>query len=169
MNKTPNQSVKIILIAAIDQNNVIGSEGHLPWHIPEDFSHFKQTTDGHTVIMGRKTYESIGKPLPNRLNIVLTRNKAFAPTSGVVACTTLRQALAVAQEKGTKVFIIGGAQVYAETMPYAHEMILSHIPGTHKGDVFFPAWGKEWNMTKEDTREKFTIRTYEHDKPALLE
>ena len=163
-------TMKIILIAALDDNKVIGSEGHLPWHIPEDFIHFKKTTEDHMVVMGRKTYESLGKPLPNRLNIVLTRNKDFKPMEPAIACTTLGQALLLAKSREEKkVFIVGGAHVYAEAMPYAHQMILSHIPGTHKGDTFFPAWDKSWNMTKEDAHEKFTIRTYERQKPEPWE
>lgn len=157
--------MKIILIAAVDENNLIGSQGHIPWHIPEDFRHFRETTDGHTIIMGRKTHESIGKVLPNRLNIVLTRNRNFTPVAPARACTTLPQALTMARERREdKVFIIGGAQMYAEAMPYAHQMILSHIKGIHKGDAFFPAWEKEWRVTKEIPHGQFTIRYYERDK-----
>ena len=149
----------------MDENNLIGNQGHIPWHIPEDFRHFKETTDGHTIIMGRKTHESLGKVLPNRLNIVLTRNRDFKPKEPATACTTLSHALTTACERREdKVFIIGGAQIYAEAMPYAHQMILSHIKGIHKGDAFFPAWGKEWNVTKEIPHGQFTIRYYERDK-----
>lgn len=162
---TLNQPMKIILIAALDENNLIGNQGHIPWHIPDDFRHFRETTDGHTVVMGRKTHESLNKALPNRLNIVLTRNKDFKPIPPAVPCTTLPQALRMARERREdKVFIIGGAQIYAEAQPYAHQMILSHIHGIHKGDAFFPAWDKEWKITKEIPHGQFTIKYYERPK-----
>ncbi len=158
--------MNITLIAALDENNVIGNQGRIPWHIPDDFKHFKQTTENHTVIMGRKTHESIGKVLPNRLNIVLTRNKGYQPKEPALACATLQQALRLAVKRNEdKVFIVGGAQVYAEAMPYAHQMILSHINGVHKGDAFFPAWGKEWKVISEIKHGSFTIRHYHRNKP----
>ncbi|MBI2146971.1 serine hydroxymethyltransferase [Candidatus Woesearchaeota archaeon] len=151
---------KVIIIAALDENRVIGNKKSLPWRIPGDFRHFKDTTDGHAVIMGRTTFESLGKPLPNRMNIVLTSRPFNAP--GVSVSKDLRSAIITAAAQGYgSIFLIGGASVYAEGLQYADEMILSHIPGTHEGDTFFPQWdAQQWQMGREQQREGFAVRWY---------
>ena len=144
------------IVAALDEKYVIGSKGKIPWHLPEDFKHFKKTTLGGAVIMGRLTYESLGKPLPNRQNIVLTSRKL----DGVLTATSLTDALKLV-EAGREAFVIGGARVYADALPLADELILSHVKGKHQGDVFFPKLGGEWIVTKEEPHEKFTVKWYE--------
>ena len=154
--------MEIILIAALDENRVIGNKGQIPWHLPEDFKHFKETTKGHAVIMGRKTFASIGKPLPQRLNIVLTRDADFETTPDVVVCGSLEEAIAAAKNAGKeKAFIIGGANVYAQSLNVADQMILSHVPGKHEGDAFFPQWGNEWKVVEEKRYGGFVVKVYQ--------
>ena len=142
----------ISLIAAVGKNGVIGDHGKIPWHLPADFKHFKETTMGHPVIMGRKTYESIGKPLPGRINIIVTRQKGYAAQD----CTTvgtLDEAFSAAQASGTdEVFVIGGAEIYKEAMPRAQKLYLTEVEGNFEGDAFFPEVSSlEW---KELSKEK---------------
>ena len=166
---------EIIIIAALDENHVIGNKKTLPWHVPEDFKHFQETTNGHAVIMGRTTFESLGKPLSNRLNIVLTRNPESQISQlhqeGVIVLQSLSEAIQLAKQKGyQRIFLIGGASLYLEGFAVADKMILSHIPGVHEGDTFFPPWNSnEWRVTNEQQREGFAIKTYErkrHEQPT---
>ena len=155
--------MKLSLIAALDENRVIGNKGGIPWHIPEDFKHFKETTKGFPVIMGRKTFESIGRPLPKRLNIILTRNKEFVALEGCVVCDSLEKGIEIAkqqQPEPEKAFVIGGAGVYEQALSFADEMILSHVPGTHEGDTFFPQWSDEWVTHEEKDFGKFVVKIY---------
>jgi dihydrofolate reductase len=137
-------------IVAVSENNVIGRDGHLPWHLSADLKRFKAITTGHSIILGRKNYDDIGRPLPNRTNYVLTRNTAFkAP--GCVVCGSLSQALEGAQAAGeTECFIIGGAAVYREAMPLVKKLYLTRVIAEVDGDVFFPEWGEGWRMVSED-------------------
>jgi len=154
--------MNIMIIAALDENRVIGNKGQIPWHLPEDFKHFKETTKGHAVIMGRKTFVSIGKPLPQRLNMVLTRDADFETTPDVVVCGSLEEAIAAAKNAGKeKAFIIGGANVYEQSLNVADQMILSHVPGKHEGDAFFPQWGNEWKVVEEKKHEGFVVKVYQ--------
>ncbi|RNC72712.1 MAG: dihydrofolate reductase [Desulfuromonadales bacterium] len=126
----------ITLIAAMDENRVIGKDGSMPWHLPDDLARFRAITLGHPVIMGRKTFASIGRPLPGRLNIVLTRQEGYAP-DGVVVARTLAEALTLAGAAG-EVFICGGGQVYRAAMPLAHRVLLTVVQGAFPGDTTFP-------------------------------
>ncbi len=131
----------ISLIAALTRNRVIGKNNDLPWHLPDDMKYFMQTTKGHHVIMGRKNYDSIPpryRPLPERTNIVITRQPDFnAP--GCIVVHSLRQALDVAGAAGEKeAFVIGGAQIYKEALPYAHRLYLTEIDTELEGDTYFP-------------------------------
>lgn len=126
----------IFLIAAMSTNRVIGRNGKTPWHIPEELRFFKETTMGHPLIMGRKTFTSLPGPLPGRENIVLSRNPSFAP-SGVSIAVTLTEALDRCQGQET-VFVIGGAQVFSEAMPFATGIILSTLEQEVDGDTCFP-------------------------------
>ncbi len=141
-------TLRISLIAALADNRVIGDSNRLLWHIPEDFRHFKATTMGKPVVMGRKTYDSIGKPLPGRANIVITRNPAWG-ADGVTAVPSLEQAFEIAKKNGAdEVFVIGGAQVYAQALPFATTLYLSHIHKTFYGDAVFPPLGmQQWRET----------------------
>lgn len=132
----------IYMIAALSQNNQIGLNNQMPWHIPEDLHYFKTITTGHTVIMGRKTFESIGRPLPNRRNIVLTQNVDFAPP-GVEIIHTLKEALELSQEL-PEVFIIGGGEIYTAFMPYADKLYLTLIPKVITGDTTFPDYQNDF-------------------------
>ncbi|WP_414500757.1 MULTISPECIES: dihydrofolate reductase [unclassified Zymobacter] len=134
--------VPVAMIAALSRNRVIGADNKMPWHLPEDLGHFKRLTWQKPIIMGRNTFESIGRPLPSRHNIVLTRDPAFA-AEGVVVCRDWPSALAAAQqyalEHGAEeVMVIGGGQVYAEAMPDADRLYLTEIRMTVEGDTRFP-------------------------------
>lgn len=148
--KAFGQSVPhLTLIAGVARNGVIGANGGLPWSLPEDLRHFKATTAGHPVIMGRATFDSLGRPLPGRLNIVMTRGHEPLP-AGVVAVDSLEEAVwRGGREAGAKrlddVFVIGGARVYAAALPWATCMILSEIDLEPEGDTLFPAWDRaDW-------------------------
>lgn len=133
---------KIILVA-MTRDRVIGREGRIPWHIPEELRLFRDLTVGHSVVMGRRTFESIGRPLPERRNIVIS--STLPPTPGVIVCSTLRKALAEGAAYGKKIFLIGGRQVYAESLPIADLLRISWIAGEYPGDVFFPPLNlSEW-------------------------
>ncbi|WP_417319502.1 type 3 dihydrofolate reductase [Emcibacter sp.] len=134
--------VKISLIVAMAENRVIGKDNALPWHISSDLKYFKEQTMGKPVIMGRKTYESIGKPLPGRTNIVITRDTSFSP-EGVIPAFELEMALDVAQgiaeAKGLdEVMVIGGAQIYELVLPQANRLYLTLVRGDVEGDAWFP-------------------------------
>ncbi|MBL7856718.1 MAG: dihydrofolate reductase [Cyclobacteriaceae bacterium] len=147
----------ISLIAALSENNVIGKNNDLPWHLPDDMKYFMQTTKGHHCIMGRKNYESIPekfRPLPNRTNIVVTRQQHFhAP--GCIVVHSLEHALTLAEKNGEQeVFIIGGSDIYGLGMPHAHRLYLTEIKTSLEGDTFFPSYKKnEW---KEVSRKHHT-------------
>jgi dihydrofolate reductase len=137
--------VIISLIAAVAENGVIGREGGLPWRIPEDLKFFKATTIGKPVIMGRKTFESIGRPLPGRMNIVLTRDPAWH-AAGVIVAHDLDDALSTACDSGAiEAMIIGGADIYEMALPLAHRIYLTRIQCEFEGDALFPALDpSEW-------------------------
>ena len=140
----------ISAIVAISKNNVIGRDGHLPWHLSADLKRFKAITTGHSIILGRKNYDDIGRPLPNRTNYVLSRNPAFeAP--GCIVCGSLQQAIDGAQAAGeTECCIIGGAAVYREAMPLVKKMYVTRVEQDVQGDVFFPEWGEGWRKVSEE-------------------
>jgi dihydrofolate reductase len=134
--------MKIVLVAAVGENNVIGYAGQLPWRLKSDLQHFRQVTLNRPVIMGRKTYESIGKPLKGRTNIVLTRDLGLiAP--GAVLATSLEAALAIARQDAAKrgvdeIMVIGGSDVFADTMARADRLEITHVHAAPEGDTFFP-------------------------------
>src|SRR4051794_29036562 len=135
------------LIAAVARNGVIGREGQLPWRLPDDLKHFKQLTMGHPIIMGRRTFESIGKPLPGRRNIVVTSRSLSI--DGIDRASSVREALKLVADDG-RAFIIGGAVLYAATLPLVSVMHLTEIDDAVEGDAFFPAFEKsEWNLVSE--------------------
>jgi dihydrofolate reductase len=131
--------MSLSLIVAVAENGVIGRDNALPWHIPEDLRYFKQVTSGKTVIMGRKTYQSIGRPLPNRTNIVVTRDPAFQ-AEGVIIARNLDDALSKAGDG--EAMVIGGSSLFQETLPRADHFYLTEIHRAYEGDVLFPAWDK---------------------------
>lgn len=135
--------MNISLIAAMAHHRVIGKNNQLPWHLPADLKHFKTITTGKPVIMGRKTYESIGKPLPNRQNIVLTTHQEWS-AEGVTTVHSWEEAL-LACDSASEVVVIGGAQLYQQTLAIATHLYLTFIDAEIEGDAFFPEWNQsEW-------------------------
>jgi len=132
--------MKKIGIVAVSLNGVIGKEGKLPWHLSDDLKRFKATTTGHSVIMGRKAYMEIGKPLPNRVNYVLTRDTGFK-ADGCVVCTSLSSAFEHALYSGETIcYVIGGATVYKEAMPFLDELFITEVKADVEGDVLMPTF-----------------------------
>jgi dihydrofolate reductase len=131
--------MSLSLIVAVAENAVIGRDNALPWHISEDLRYFKQVTSGKTVIMGRKTFQSIGRPLPNRVNIVVTRDPAFQ-AEGVTTANSLDDALSKAG--GGEAMVIGGSSLFKEALPRADRFYLTEIHRAYEGDVQFPNWDR---------------------------
>ena len=130
--------MKVIIMAAVARNRVIGKDNDLVWHLPADLKHFKETTSGHYVIMGRRTYESISKALPNRVNIVVTRNPQYNAKDCVLS-GNLEEAIEYARKAGqSKVFILGGGDIYRQAMEFADAIYLTEIHSDFEGDTFFP-------------------------------
>ena len=151
---------RITLIAALGSNRVIGRDGEMPWHLSEDLKHFKRTTMGHPIVMGRKTFESIGRVLPGRRTIVITRQQGWSHP-GVETAHSLPEALSLAGP-GDEVFIVGGGEVYAEAMPFAQRMVLTEVDESPEGDTWFPEWSpKQWREVAREPHEGFEIATYE--------
>jgi dihydrofolate reductase len=149
--------MKVALIAAFAQNLVVGINNSLPWHLPEDLKYFKRTTSGKAIIMGRKTYESIGRPLPNRTNIVVTRNPDFK-AEGVVTVMSLEAGIKHAENVNLingidEVMIIGGAAIYQASLPMADRLYLTHVHANVEGDAYFPT--VNFDQWKEVGREDF--------------
>jgi dihydrofolate reductase len=164
---------RLSLIAAVAANGVIGSDNALPWRLPEDLKRFKALTLGHPVIMGRKTYESIGRPLPGRRNIVVSRNAAYRGR-GCETAASLEAALSPPAERRMKIFVIGGAQIYAEALPLAQRLYLTEIGATIPGDARFPgirpqrmARDGARNATVTEERLEFDFAVYDRtDNPS---
>jgi dihydrofolate reductase len=152
--------MEIILIAAVSKDKVIGKQGGIPWKIKEDLSFFKEKTLNSPIIMGRATYNSIGRPLPNRLNIVMTRSTKN--TEGVIEVTSVETAIKAASinKDSSRVYIIGGENIYKEFLPIAHKMIITEVDlQIEDGDTFFPEWNiSEWKEQSRDQREENGIR-----------
>jgi dihydrofolate reductase len=144
------KATRVYLVAALAKNGVIGARGKLPWHLPEDLKHFKQLTFGHPVIMGRRTWESLGKPLPGRENIVISRKPVFeAPGASVSASVEGAIALCTGEPVA---FVIGGAEIYAASMALADGLVLTEIDRDYEGDTRFPDWDrKAWRVSQKET------------------
>ena len=152
----------ISFLVAMDDHRVIGKDNQLPWHLPADLAHFKQTTSGHPIIMGRKTFASIGRALPNRQNIVITRDRAFQH-DGIIVVHSLAEALAAAHPTG-EIFIIGGAQIYAEALPMADKIYLTLVKINIAGDTFFPAFNDaEWDLVAREANAADEKNPYDYD------
>ena len=140
----------ICLIYAQAANAVIGKNGTMPWHLPEDLAHFRQRTQGCAVVMGRTTWDSLPerfRPLPGRTNIVVTRNPAWQ-AAGAIAAHSLPEALAEAARHSATVWVIGGAQIYAQALPLADAVEVTHIQHNFDGDAFAPTLGPEWHVVQ---------------------
>ncbi len=140
-------SAPIVLVVAVADNGVIGRDGTLPWHLPDDLKFFKAVTMGKPLLMGRRTFESIGKPLPGRRNLVLTRGAAAFP-AGVEAVASIDAALALLPDT-PELCVIGGATLFAQTLPLARRLYLTEVHGAVAGDVHFPHWDRaDWRETE---------------------
>lgn len=148
----------ISLIVAHARNRVIGHGGGMPWHLPADLAHFKAVTMGKPIVMGRRTYESIGKPLPGRRNIVLTSDHAFL-ADGILAAHSLDEALALAGETD-EVMVIGGGHLYREALPYARRVYLTEIDAAVAGDTFFPDLEGDWREVAREDRAADELNPY---------
>lgn len=166
------------MIAAVAENGVIGSGNAIPWRLPSDFAHFKRTTLGKPLIMGRKTFESIGKPLPGRTNIIVSRRQDYQP-DGVLVTSSLEAALQQAQiiaeaDHASEIMIGGGSAIYAEAMPLADRLYISHVALSPVGDAYFPAIAPEvWQETQQIAvpanpadSAAFRVSIYERRQPA---
>lgn len=145
------------IIVAHDQNHVIGNGPDIPWHIKEDFLHFKRTTLGHTLIMGSTTFKSIGKPLPNRKTIVINQDRNF-DAMGQEVCTDLNEIINKYKDSEEVVFVVGGASIYRQLIPYVNEMIISVVKKEYEGNIFFPEYESEFETYEEVEYDKFTVK-----------
>ncbi|MBE6186555.1 MAG: dihydrofolate reductase [Alistipes sp.] len=142
----------ISIIVAVAQNGVIGDKNSLLWHISEDMRFFKRTTSGHPVIMGRKTYESLGRPLPNRTNVVISRT--LGELEGCTVVRSLEEAIALFPTE-EEVFVIGGAQIYALALNVADRFYLTRVGHDYEGDTSFPTWNEsEWRLISREAYEQ---------------
>lgn len=162
--------MKITLVAAIASNNVIGKENSLPWNIPEDLKRFKQMTSGHTILMGRKTFDSIGRPLPNRQNIVMTKDENFEQ-EGIKVINDFDEALELIKESNEDIFVIGGSKIYELFEPVANSLAITRILKDFEGDAFFPDINWDlWQIEKEenffDEKSNIECKLIEYSKKA---
>jgi dihydrofolate reductase len=140
----------IVLVAAVARNGVIGAAGKLPWHLPEDLKHFKQLTLHHPVIMGRRTWNSLGRPLPGRRNIVVSRKPGFA-AAGASVVASVQEAIALCADEPVA-FVIGGAELYAAALPLADGLVLTEIQADYVGDTRFPDWDRAaWRIAARES------------------
>ena len=163
MHSELKKKSKVTIIAAIDENQVLGKDNQLIWHLPDDLKRFKRLTTGHAIIMGRKTFESLPKALPNRQNIVVTRNRDYS-TEGITVCHSMEAAIESAGED-KQPFIIGGGQIYEQGLKFASIIELTKIHAQFEGDVFFPKINfKKWTEVKrqiiEHTDFDYSFITY---------
>lgn len=156
--------MKKIIIVAIAQNNVIGkANGEMPWYVKEEFKHFKDTTFGYPIIMGRKTYETLGKPLKGRLNIIITRNKNYqVDFENVLIFNSLKNSIDYCQNnKYEKIFIIGGGEIYLQAIDLVDEMIISKMKFSAEGEIKFPQLNQsDWIIEELLDKEQFTVYIY---------
>jgi dihydrofolate reductase len=156
----------IIQIAAAAENNALGKDNKLVWHLPDDFKRFKQITTGHHIILGRKTFESFPKPLPNRTHVIITRNKNYK-AEGCIIVNSIEEALKIVP-KNEDTFIIGGAEIYRQSLHLSDKIELTRVHTTCEADAFFPEIdAEEWKITNEEFHPKdekhnfdFTFLTY---------
>lgn len=155
----PHPKPRIALIAALAKNRVIGINNTLPWRLPEELKHFKALTMGHHILMGRKTFESIGRPLPGRTTVIISRSAYTAP-AGCLVANSIPDALTVCAND-TEVFFIGGAQLYEQALPLADRLYLTEIQAEFVGDAWFPQFERaDWEEFSRDPR---------HDEASALD
>lgn len=153
----------ISLIWAMDENRVIGHHNQLPWRLPEDLKFFKRVTMGHPIVMGRKTFESIGKPLPGRENIVITRDQNFNP-DGCIVMNSMDEFFEFAALPDHDVFVIGGAEIFKEVLPKADKLYLTMIHEQFEGDTFFPVFDiDKWQLESREQGLKDEKNPYDYE------
>ncbi len=137
--------MRLSIVVAMDSNRLIGKDNGLPWHLPADLAFFKKLTTGNTILMGRKTFDSIGRPLPNRRNIIITRN-ADIEIAGCEVVNSIEKALSLVQSE-TEVMVIGGAKLYQQILPIADRLYITQVEGEFDGDTYFPPYDeKNWRQ-----------------------
>ena len=161
---------RVVLVAAHGANRVIGNAGEIPWHLPEDFAHFKRVTLGHTLVMGRRTWESIGRPLPGRRTVVVTSDRGYVTGfDEVLLAHSLAGAVAAAAELPGDVVVAGGGEVYRQALPWATHMVLTEVAVSPVGDAWFPEFDAgEWLVTEERVGEGCVFRWLERKPVAAL-
>lgn len=149
---------RVVLVAAYARNRVIGHHGEIPWRLPHDFAHFKRETLGHTLVMGRRTWDSIGRPLPGRRTVVVTRDPDWSPGfEEVQVAHSLADAFALAADLPGDVMVAGGGEVYAQALPYATHQVLTEVDASPEGDAFYPAFDAgEWHELRREAGEGCT-------------
>lgn len=159
------QAARVVLVAAVARNGVIGRADGLPWHLPEDLRHFREVTRGHTVVMGRRTFEAIGHPLPYRTNVVVTRSADWTH-EGVFTAASLEAALELARSLEGDVMVIGGGQVYAAAMAFADAQILTEVHAEPEGDTHYPAFERSsWREVRREPHDGFDFVWWERAGP----
>jgi dihydrofolate reductase len=155
--------MQIIIVAAYAQNRVIGKDNDLVWHLPKDLKHFKELTLGHPMIMGRKTFESFGKPLPGRTSIIITRDRHYQQESCIVV-HSLEEAVNEAKKLDDQIYIAGGAEIYKQALPITDIMYLTEVKASPEGDTFFPEFSaNEWQETARKSFNKDEKHQYAFD------
>ena len=152
---TDSPAQRVVLVAAVADNGVIGADNAIPWRIPEDLRHFRAVTLGHAVVMGRLTFESLGRPLPDRTDVVVSRQPGWS-ADGATAVGSLEDALAAAREVPGDVMVIGGAQIYAAAMPLADVQVLTEVHQTPDGDTRYPEFDRDqWHETERERHDGY--------------
>jgi dihydrofolate reductase len=160
---TQSKQPIISAIVAMAENRAIGKGNQMPWHLPADLKHFKAITTGHPIIMGRKTFESIGKALPNRTNIVITRDAAFK-ADGCIVANSIEKGIKEATSHATdEIFVIGGAEIYKQSLPLIQRIYLTVVHKEFEGDAFFPQLEKnEWKEVGHETHPAEEVNVYSY-------
>ena len=155
MTGHPRPDQRVVLVAAHARNRVIGDHGRIPWHLPHDFAHFKRETLGHTLVMGRRTWDSIGRPLPGRETVVVTRDASFDPGfEGVQVAHSLEDAFTRAALLPGDVMVAGGGEIYALALPHATHQVLTEVDLEPDGDAFYPEFpAEEWAEVRRESGE----------------
>ncbi|MDR4888608.1 dihydrofolate reductase [Fredinandcohnia sp. QZ13] len=152
----------ISLLLAMDKNQLIGKDNDLPWRLPADLAYFKRVTMGHPIIMGRKTYDSIGRPLPGRENIIVTRDTSYK-AEGCKVIHSIDEIVKMSEETEQELFVIGGAEIFKEILPYSDRLYITEIDEEFEGDTYFPAFDKaEWQVISKEKGIKDEKNPYEY-------
>jgi dihydrofolate reductase len=151
----PRPDKRVVLVAAMARNRVIGNGGAIPWHLPHDFAHFKRETTGHTLVMGRRTWDSIGRPLPGRVTVVVSRDLEFDPGfEEVLVARSLEEAFRLGADLPGDLVVAGGGEIYSQALPYATHQVLTEVHAEPEGDAFYPEFpAAEWVEVRREVGE----------------